>query len=53
MPWKSFSKGIVVFETTTYSYNEVWEAAVESRWFAKEPKNASNRHAVAVKKELS
>ena len=34
-------------------YKEVGEAVVESRWFAKEPKNASNRHAVAVKKELS
>ena len=40
--WKSFSKV------------EVWEAAFgEALVCEKEPKNASDRYAVAVKKELS
>ena len=35
-------------------YKEVWEAAVEESLVCKrEPKNAFDRYAVAVKKELS
>ena len=53
MEVKKFMKGIVVFEATmTYICREVWEVGVGEALVHKgEPKSASDRYAVAMKKE--